>query len=227
VLARFEAELELVNIIVRQLRRDVGQVLDDDELLSFGQEGLLLAARRFDPERGVPFRRFANYRVRGAIIDGMRSHGALPRRAHEKLRALQAAQLVAEGFHEDTAAAIRGGLLPEAADERIGGQLAAMATAMAIGLGAPAITTSQGEQVLVDETADPETSAERKELLRIVREQIAELPPQEAALVQRHFFQDQQIDQISADLGLSKSWGCRILARAVSRLTQHMLELTE
>ena len=225
VLARFEAELELVDILVHQLRREVGPVLEDEELLSFGREGLLLAARRFDPERGVPFRRFANYRVRGAIIDGMRTHGALPRRAHEKLRALQSAQLVAEGFHEDSAAALRGGLLPESADARIGEQLAAMATAMAVGFGALSAVGDEGEPVVVDETADPEASTQRLELMRLVHELVAELPPQEAAFVQRHFFKDQQIDTIAAELGLSKSWGSRILARAVGRLSRKMAAL--
>ena len=73
VLARFEGELDLVEIIARQVARTMGSVVELDDLRSFGREGLLDAARKFDGARGVPFRAYANFRVRGAIIDGIRS----------------------------------------------------------------------------------------------------------------------------------------------------------
>src|SRR5262249_42881477 len=84
-IARFETELELVDIVSRQIARTMGKVVELDELLSYGREGLLDAARKFDAARGVPFRAYANFRVRGAIIDGVRSMAQLPRRAHERL----------------------------------------------------------------------------------------------------------------------------------------------
>ena len=69
-LRRFEETLELVEIVARQIGRLIGGAVELDDLRSFGREGLLDAARRYDPTRGVPFRAYANYRVRGAIYDG-------------------------------------------------------------------------------------------------------------------------------------------------------------
>src|SRR5215204_2093142 len=99
VLERFHSQLDLVQIIARQLSRSIRGV-DYDDLLSAGREGLLDAARRFEPARGIPFRAYANFRVRGAIIDGVRQMSALSRRAYERLSALEAATLVSEGEAE-------------------------------------------------------------------------------------------------------------------------------
>src|SRR5580704_10611047 len=66
VLDRVREGLPLVNIICHQLRRQIGSVVRMDDIVSYGREGLLAAARSFDPMRGVPFRRWANIRVRGS-----------------------------------------------------------------------------------------------------------------------------------------------------------------
>src|SRR5208283_692178 len=58
ILARFHAELDLVDIVARQLVRTIGKASTLDDLRSFGREGLLKAARSFDASRGVPFRRW-------------------------------------------------------------------------------------------------------------------------------------------------------------------------
>ena len=102
--------------------------------MSFGREGLLDAARRYDPERGVPFRAYANFRVRGAIIDGVRVVGRLPRRAHERLRGLEAAVRTSEGALEDVHAPQPPGAGAAQAEQALAEHLAAMATAMAVGL---------------------------------------------------------------------------------------------
>ena len=51
--------------------------MEHDDLVSFGREGLLDAARRYDESRGVPFRVYASFRVRGATYDGVRRTSAL------------------------------------------------------------------------------------------------------------------------------------------------------
>src|SRR5258706_14523909 len=94
VLARLNEGLELVDIIARQIRRQFGSVIEFEEMVSAGREGLLASARSFEPDRCVPFRRWANLKIRGAILDGMRSQGGLPRRVYRQIRAMQAADRV-------------------------------------------------------------------------------------------------------------------------------------
>jgi RNA polymerase sigma factor FliA len=220
VLARFNDTLELVEIIARQVSRAIGSSVELAELLSFGREGLLDAARRFEPERGVPFRAYANFRVRGAIIDGVRVVGRLPRRAHDRLRGLEAAAKTSEGVLEDLHAPQPPGAWRAQAEQTLSEHLAAMATAMAMGLVAGSGRGEEGEPVGVSPALDPETETARAELLGLVRQAIGELPEQERELVRRHYLEGERFDLVAKDLGLSKSWGSRLHSRAIVRLTK-------
>jgi RNA polymerase sigma factor FliA len=227
VLARFHSHLDLVDLIARQLSRELGRSTEFDDLRSMGHQGLLEAARRFDEGRGVSFRRFANYRVRGAMLDGVRKSAPLPRRAHARVRALEAALLVAESAAEDSAP----GALPTAPDARASDQkltehLADMATAMAIGLLATPAVGDEGEPSAVDAALSPEEAVAQAELRRLVMTAIDELPEDERALVRRHYIEGERFDQVAASLGLSKSWGSRLHTRAVARLTKRLRGLT-
>jgi len=217
VLDRFHGSLDLVEQIARQVRRSVGHGLELDELVSFGREGLLEAARRFDATRGVPFRAYAAFRVRGAIIDGVRSLGRLPRRAHERLRAIDAAGRVSEGAAEDVLGVAPRGNARDA-ERALDAHLAALATAMAVGLVSEAAAGEDGEPTPLDARSSPEEALGRAELLAVVREAIGSLPHEEAELVRRHYLEDERFDRVAADLGLSKSWASRLHTRAIQRL---------
>ncbi len=227
VRARFDAEIGTVNQVARQIRSMVGTRLSHDDLVSFGREGLLDAARKYDPERGFAFRRFVVYRVRFAILDGVRRDASLPRRAHEKIRALQAATAVAEGLWEDTAAAVVGGLQSNAADTKLSDHLAAMATAMAVGISGQFGFDDEGVPIQVDETMSPEDTLAREELMAEVRLGVEALPDIEATLVRRHFLGEERLDDVAESLGLSKSWASRLLARGVGRLTERLRKVVD
>lgn len=222
VLERFNSTLDLVEIIVRQVVRSIGPGVELDDLLGFGREGLLDAARRFDAGRGVPFRSYANYRVRGAVLDGVRAMSRLPRRAHERINGLHAAARVSEGALEDSAAPRPPGSTAADAERGLSDHLAAMATAMAVGLVAPAGRGEDGELTTVSTEESPETATARAELLAVVREAISGLPHQEAELVRRHYLEGERFDHVAKDLGLSKSWASRLHTRAIGRLGKRL-----
>lgn len=100
--ARIHEGLPLVDMLAHQLRRQLG-AMDLDDLRSAGREGLVNAARSFDASLGVPFRRWANLRVRGAMIDAVRSQGGLPRRVYNRIRAIEAGDRISEASAEDDA----------------------------------------------------------------------------------------------------------------------------
>ena len=219
VLARFEELLPLVDIIARQVSRSLRGSTELDELLSLGRMGLLEAARRFDPSRGVPFRAFANYRIRGAMMDGVRAMAQLPRRVHNQIKALAAAARYSEGAAEDVLAQPGP---PTTAHKQLNDHLAGMATAMALGLVSETAHGEEGERVGVAPAADPESTAERRELLELIATAIDELPEQEAELVRRHYFSGERFDHVAKDLGLSKSWASRLHTRAIGRLSKRL-----
>lgn len=217
VLARFHAELDLVDIVARQIGRRIAAAVTLDDLRSFGREGLLQAARTFDVSHGVPFRRWANVRIRGAMIDGVRKWGDLPRRVYRELRAWEAGDRILATYDEEDRAGPA--TTPEAADARLTAYLAGIATAIAMGT----MAASPHENMDVeggDET--PEKLVEELELSMRVRAIVARLPDRERTLIERHYFGDETLDAAAASLGLSKSWGSRLHARAIEIIAREL-----
>jgi RNA polymerase sigma factor for flagellar operon FliA len=216
VLARFHAELDLVDVNARQVaRRIAAPSITLDDLRSFGREGLLQAARSFDGSHGVPFRRWANLRIRGAMIDGVRQWGHLPRRVYHELRAIAAADRMQAALDEEQAA--NPPATPEAADARLTSYLAGMATAIAMGT-----MVARDERSAAGNEPSPEEVVAKAELVARVKEIVQRLPDAERTLIERHYFGDETLDHAAASLGLSKSWGSRLHARAIERIAREM-----
>lgn len=227
VLERIQANLEIVDAIARQVAKCLNAGLDRDELVAFGREGLLFAARRFDPSRGVPFQAYARQRVRGAMYDGIRSMSALSRRAHERLAGLEAAALYEESEAEYTFAPKSRETDPGEAEQAIAEHLAGLATAVSVGLLAetvrPLSTSAQPTApTAVARDRNPEEALARAELLGIVREALKDLSECESAIVHRHYFLGELLEDVGEDLGMSKSWASRIHSRAMARLTKRL-----
>ncbi|MDB4943581.1 MAG: polymerase sigma factor for flagellar operon [Labilithrix sp.] len=216
VLARITEGLDLVDMLARQMRRQFGPYQQHEDLVSQGREALLAAARSFDPDRGLPFRRWANLRVRGAMIDSMRQSGNLPRRVYRKLRAVQAADQIHEASGEEQGAAPAASA--EEADKKLSDQLGTAAMAMAIGF--LARRTSDALDHAEDASASPEEQTVRAQTLEVIRAAIAERPDAERHLLQRHYFDDVNFDEAAREIGLSKSWASRLHARAIEGLAK-------
>lgn len=80
------AHLSLVNYIVSEVANRVPRHVSRDDLLSAGMAGLAQAARSFDPDRGISFQRFASARIRGALLDELRSRDWASRSVRAKAR---------------------------------------------------------------------------------------------------------------------------------------------
>ena len=86
----------LVKYVAGRLRTRMPDSVEQDDLVSDGVFGLLDAIERFEPARGLSFQTFAVPRIRGAIIDGMRSMDFVPRSVRDKLRVVHRAQVTLE-----------------------------------------------------------------------------------------------------------------------------------
>ena len=223
VLARFREGLPAVKPIAIRLKRSLGRVAELDDMISYGQAGLLAAARRYDPERGVPFRAFANFRIRGAMLDGVRQLSHLPRRVHERLKAFESAAAFSEGAAEDLSTPPPPGQTAKDRERKLVEHLAGMATAIAIGLISETATDDQGAATAVAPwEASPEEHSSRQQLLDLVEVAITALPEQEGVLIRRHYLEGERFDHVAAELGLSKSWASRLHTRAIGRLTKRL-----
>ena len=194
--------------IVRHTRAQLGVESSVEDLVAFGYQGLLEARQRFDPSRGVQFKSFAYYRVRGAVVDGVRRMAYLPRRAYARMKAAEAVDLEGEALGESAAA---GGPQPDAecALRALDGMLGRVAAAYC--------TAASADEVVTDY---PELNASASERRDAVRSALATLPEQERFLLQGHYIDGRNFDELAGELGLSKSWASRMHTRALGRLRE-------
>jgi RNA polymerase sigma factor FliA len=219
VLALVTAHIDLVDIVARSTKR-LSPRADFDDLVGSGREGLLAAARAFDPTHGVPFRSFASFRIRGAMMDYMRTSQNVSRSAIERIRAFEKAQQVSE-VHAEEDAALPAPRTPEDADKVLAERLAASAAAMAIGL----LMASGGDAIdAVADNVDVEERLEQRILLGKIEKIMEERPDAERQILRLHYFEDLSLEEVGARLGLHKSWVSRVMTRAVEALGRRLGE---
>jgi RNA polymerase sigma factor for flagellar operon FliA len=200
-----------VRTIATRVKAELDLTCDLADLVAFGFHGLLEARQRFDPTRGVQFNTFAYYRVRGAVIDGVRKMAYLPRRAHQLRKAAEAADAMLEQEGEARAATpeARGDLAATVQQiDGILGKLTASFVLAAVGQDESAAPAAPDEQLI-----------HAAEGVR-VREALETLPERERVVVRGMYFEDRLLDDIAGQLGISKSWASRIHTKALGMLRE-------
>ncbi|MEM6960870.1 MAG: sigma-70 family RNA polymerase sigma factor [Myxococcota bacterium] len=202
----------LVVAVAKKLQAQFQLTIETDDLVSDGFTGLIEARSRFDAGRGVSFRTFAYYRVRGSMLDEVRRQSYLPRGLHLQLKKAQAADTVCE--HLETDVATRG-----SANYKVATALSSIAVAHALcHVGSePSAGSSKGE-LRIDERSSPERAALLREQAQRLRCAVERLPSRERALVRGHYFEDRRFDEVAQSLGISKSWASRLHSKALAQL---------
>ncbi len=86
-----EEHVDIVKIVAGRLSVQYGGHVEYDDLVSYGIFGLIDAIEKFDPQKEVKFRTYAQIRVRGAVIDQLRNLDWIPRSLRQKAKALERA----------------------------------------------------------------------------------------------------------------------------------------
>jgi RNA polymerase sigma factor for flagellar operon FliA len=195
----------LAALIFKRVRRHV----ELDDLIAFGNTGLVDAARRFDSTRHVSFETFAWYRVYGAIIDGVRRLAPLPRDTWRALASLR----------RERARITRAD--PSETITMLDVQIAATGRVYSVAFDEAAISTATPVTRDPAEVIDIERSSIR------ACEAIGRLPRPQRDLLRKHYWQDKDLLTAGAELGRSKSWASRNHAEALDRLRHDMREMLD
>jgi RNA polymerase sigma factor for flagellar operon FliA len=188
-----------------------------EELVAIATTGLVEAAQRFDPERGASFNTFAWYRVQGAILDGLRRATQLPKRTWAKLVALRAASEYLEHRSDRDAGAAQRGVPPAQGADALAAIKQAMSAIRTMYVTSLEGMRDKGFDPAVD-AAPPDERLDTQRLSSKLRDAIAALPDRERELMTKHYWEGKNLLEAGAELGISKSWACRLHAQAVDRL---------
>jgi RNA polymerase sigma-B factor len=201
-----EGHLPLVRTLARRYCRR-GEAYDD--LVQVASVGLVAAARRFDPGRGVPFAAFAVATIDGELRRHLRDRTSavrVPRLERERALALQRAA---------TATAQRLGRQPSLAEAAgAAGVSPRQAESVLQGTRAPAAFAALEECV----SAEAEQAIESCERRAVVDGLLAALDARERAVVRLRFAADLSQSEIAERLGLSQSAVSRTLSGALAKL---------
>jgi len=210
-----------VRSLASTVRRQFNAQLELDELMSYGQVGLLEAADRFDPKLGANFLTFAHYRIKGAIFDGLRKMGIL-----------KGADLRTAYVGERSSAYLGNlsdrdqgtGNRVSTADDDVR-ELSSAVTGLAV-VFATSLERTEGLQ-LPDDSIPADQRLELEELKKRVRAAIEKLPEKERKLLEGYYFQAKTLEEAGAEIGQSKSWASRLHARAIEKLKDLLGEENE
>lgn len=189
-----------------------------DELESAGYEGLVQAALRYDPTAGVPFRAYAHYRIRGAMIDTARDNAPVIRRRSRAIRALQASQALLEHAQKKAPSA-------EAADRRSLAERVAAAADL-VAKQTTAVILSKAAPRDPDTVEAPDADVEATLLHSELREQLqavlGECNEEERALIDALYFRGQTMHAYASHIGKSVATVSRHHARLIARMSESL-----
>jgi RNA polymerase sigma factor for flagellar operon FliA len=205
--------LPLVGHVVRETMGRVPAHVNRDDLTSAGMMALVQAERSYDASRGVPFARYATTRIRGAVLDELRSVDWASRSVRRRARAV-----------DETRSSLANALGRVPSTDEV---------AAALGISTAEVARNQDdiaraqvfsihgteqeeiENLLPTAGPTPEQVVEDRERLTYMVEAVAELPERMRVVVEQYFLAERPMAEIAAELGVSESRVSQIRAEAL------------
>lgn len=214
--------LPQVRIIARRIHEKLPGNVSIDDLISTGTLGLISAIDNYDPKENVKLKTYAEYRIRGAILDGLRSMDWAPREKRKMSRRMQAAIFVSEQRlgrppEEEEIAAELGISVAEYRDWLVETGSLQIATLEVAGTG-----DDDGFSLLKfaadDRSQLPSSIFERAELERLVSETIGRLPNVERTVLSLYYFEELNLREIAQVMNLHLTRISQLKTQAILRL---------
>ncbi|GMO50165.1 MAG: RNA polymerase sigma factor WhiG [Treponemataceae bacterium] len=216
--------MPLVKFVAGKLAIGLPSNVEFDDLVSFGQFGLLDAISKFDPEKNVKFKTYAVTRIRGAIYDEMRNLDWIPRSVRQKAREI-----------EETIGQLEAKLGRTASDAEIAEAMGITETEFqqtimkvsgtsVISLNEVRYSGDDSDHVSIADSLEappsygPDVIAEREEIKRVITDAINELPEREKKVLVLYYHEDLTFKEIGQVLNVSESRISQLHTRANLRL---------
>jgi RNA polymerase sigma factor for flagellar operon FliA len=215
-----EQNMPLVGHLVREAMNRLPAHVNRDDLVSAGMTALVLSARSYEEGRGVPFARFAAIRIRGALLDELRNMDWASRSVRGRAREV-------DNVRTELTNALGRTPKPEELAAAMGvtqSDLAAIDADVhrASILSLQGFAPETGAALLPDARRGPEQLLIDREQLGFLHDAIEELPERLRFVVQNYFFEQRQMSDIAAELGVTESRISQLRAEALKLLRHGM-----
>lgn len=217
--------LPQVRLIARRIHERLPDSVNLDDLISTGTVGLIAAIDRFDPRHNVKLKTYAEYKIRGAILDSLRGLDWAPRQQRKRAKRIEAAisaveQRVHRAPDEDEIALELGLSLEDYHDWLV--------DVRGVNLGSLEATPpdDEGRSLLKyisgDERNWPSRLVERSELQHLLADAIENMPRNERIVVTLYYHEELTLREISKIVHLHESRVSQLKSQAILRLRSYL-----
>lgn len=223
-----ERNIHLVEIVVRKIAPGLPDSMAREELVSEGVMGLIEAAQKYDPSRGIKFEHWAEIRIKGAIIDYLRKTDALSRSS--RLMVKQIANTIKE---------LQNNLGREPTDEEVAKELGIsleeyhielerISNLSIISLDEVVFDQNSSEgkmlyELINDENVkDPFKFSENLNLRKIIEKALEKLDEREREIIKLYYLDGFHMKEISKKLNVSESRISQIHSKALLKLRKEL-----
>ena len=216
--------LPLVHRVVQRLAARKPPHVELDDLVSWGIVGLLDAIGKYDPRKEAAFSTYAQFRIRGAILDHLRSLDWVPRSVRQKASLIEKVTRRLEGTlgrapSEDEMARELGVSLEDYQElvGRVGDMMLFSLEDIGFGTGEERLNL---DRALEANEIDPLGALLTRERVDLVAEAVARLPEREKLVVTLYYGEELTMKEVGAVLGLTESRVSQLHSQAMLRLKE-------
>ena len=223
--------MPLVKYVAGKVSTGLPDSVEFDDLVGFGQFGLLDAINKFDPDKNVKFKTYAVTRIRGAIFDELRELDWVPRSVRQKSREI-----------EDTIVELEAKMGRTASDSEIAKAMGMTeseyeSTIMKVSgtsilslndvwySGDDSEHLSIGDNIEAPNSLNPDVIVEREEIRKVIIQAINELPQNEKMVIVLYYHEDLTFKEIGQVLNVSESRISQLHSKANLRLRAKLTSL--
>lgn len=217
--------LPQVRLIARRIHERLPDSVSLEDLVSTGIVGLISAIDRFDPSHNVKLKTYAEYKIRGAILDSLRGLDWAPRQQRKRVKQIEAA-----------IAGVEQRIKRSPTEEEIAGELGLsleeyhewLVEVRGVNLGSleNSSPAEEGRDLLKfisdDESLWPSRLLERSELEKTIAEGIEKMPEMERTVLSLYYYEELTLREISRIVDLHESRISQLKSQAILRLRSYM-----
>jgi RNA polymerase sigma factor for flagellar operon FliA len=215
----------LVKYVAGRMSSGLPAHVEEADLISYGLGGLISAIERFDLDRKIKFETYAITRIRGAIIDELRTLDWVPRSVRARARQFERANMKLESQLQRAPSDEEMASELEISVQDFQDQLMQISNSTIVALDEMwNVADSSGDQVSLLDTLpdsgapDPQVVVDESELRDRIADAIAALPEREKLVVALYYYENLTLREIGEVLGVTESRVSQLHTKAVLRL---------
>ena len=223
--------MPLVKYVAGKVATGLPASVEFDDLVGYGQFGLLDAINKYDTSKNVKFKTYAVTRIRGAIFDELRQIDWVPRSVRQKSREIEDAIVALESKLGRTASDSEIASSLNMSENEYHRTIMKVSGTSVLSLndiwysGDDNENMSIGNNIESPSSLNPDVIAEREEIRKVIAEAIRELPEKEKLVIVLYYHEDLTFKEIGDVLEVSESRISQLHAKANLRLRAKLTNL--